>query len=418
MTEDTEYFPVVVIGGGQAGLSASWLLTDQGVEHVVLERGTIGHEWADRRWDTFCLVTPNWQCRLPGYEYQGDDPHGFMLKDQIVDFVRGYASSFDAPVREGTEVLGLESTDGRYVVTTDSSTIVADAVVVATGGYHIPKIPRLAERLPASVKQLHSAQYRSPADVGAGGTLIVGTGQSGVQLAEDLHLAGREVHLSTGSTPRVARFYRGQDVMKWLCDTGHYDMPVDQHALGEKVRAQGNHYVTGRDGGHDIDLRQWALEGMNLYGHLHAVDGASLTFRPDLAANLDAADTVFNGIKDVVDQFIEREHIDAPVEPRPGPVWTPTVEPTALDLEQAGIDTVIWACGYAADYRWSDVPVFTGRGYPKHTRGVTSSPGLYVLGLPWLYTWGSGRFLGIRRDAEFVAGHVVAHLRENARQVA
>ena len=407
-----EDIPVVVIGGGQAGLSTSWLLVRAGVDHVVLERETVAHEWADRRWDSFCLVTPNRQCRLPGWSYDGPDPDGFMLKDEIVDFLRRYRKSFDPPVREGVEVTGLSAENGRYLVTTATGTIRCDSVVIATGGYHIPKIPRLAERLPERVTQLHSAQYQRPSDVGDGATLIIGTGQSGVQLAEDLHLAGRRVHLATGSTPRVARSYRGRDVMTWLCDTGHYDMPVEQHQLGTAVRAQANHYVTGRDGGHDIDLRAWALEGMQLYGHLDSVDGERLRFRPDLSANLDSADRVAEGIKDVIDAYIEKHGLDAPTEARPAPVWTPEAEPTELDLEAAGIDTVIWACGYAADYRWVDVPIFTGRGYPQHVRGVTSAPGLYVLGLPWLYTWGSGRFLGIRRDAEYVAGRVVDHVRQ------
>ena len=195
--------------------------------------------------------------------------------------------------------------------------------------------------------------------------------------------------------------------MTWLWETGHYQMPVQDHQLGEKVRAQANHYVTGRDGGHDIDLRGWALEGMHLYGHLDAVDGAALTFKPDLGANLDGADRVCDGIKDLVDAHIAEHGIDAPAEARPGPLWSPPQETTTLDLDAAGIDCVLWACGYAADYRWIDVPIFTGAGYPKHERGVTSSPGLYVLGLPWLYTWGSGRFLGIAQDAQHISAQIV-----------
>ena len=410
---------VIVVGGGQAGLSASYLLGRRGIGHLVLERDRVGHAWRDQRWDSFCLVTPNWQCQLPGHPYAGDDPHGFMGRDRIVDYLESYAASFHPPLNEGVEVRRLtRGPDGTFAV--DAAPVAAgdvvhhtaDAVIVATGNYHVPIVPRLAERLPADVVQIHSAQYHRPGQLPPGAVLVVGTGQSGSQIAEDLHLAGRQVHLSVGSAPRVARFYRGRDVVDWLADMGHYDLSVDQHPDGPAgVRRRANHYVTGRDGGRDIDLRQRAVEGMRLYGHLADVQGTAVSFAADLRANLDRADQVSENIKTAIDKYIAKHGIDAPIEPRYAPPWQPPAEPEAsLDLRATGITSVVWCVGYRSDFSWVDVPVFDGHGYPGHDRGVTTVPGLYFLGLPWLYTWGSGRFSGIARDAAFVVDHIAAAL--------
>ncbi|MCW2507700.1 MAG: putative monooxygenase, partial [Modestobacter sp.] len=282
--------PVAVVGGGQAGLSISWHLVQRGIEHVVLERDTIAHEWADARWDTFCLVTPNWQCQLPGWPYRGEDPEGFMLRDEIVEYVRGYAASFAPPVHEGVAVTGLApAADGGYLLRTSAGEVAAEQVVLAVGGYHLPVVPPYAAALPGDVVQLHSQQYRTPGQLPEGDVLVVGTGQSGAQIAEDLHRAGRRVQLAVGSAPRIARRYRGRDVVAWLHDMGHYDMPVEQHRDGEAARMGTNHYVTGRDGGHDIDLRQFALEGMQLYGSLTGVSDGRFSFAPNLTEHLDAA---------------------------------------------------------------------------------------------------------------------------------
>ena len=396
---------VAVVGGGQAGLSISWHLVQRGVEHVVLERETVAHEWAHARWDTFCLVTPNWQCQLPGWPYRGDDPHGFMVKDEIVAYVRDYAASFSPPVHEGVAVTRLApAPGGGYTLTTSAGEVAADQVVLAIGGYHLPVVPPYAAVLPPHVVQIHSQQYRNPDQLPEGDVLVVGTGQSGAQIAEDLHLAGRQVHLAVGGAPRIARRYRGRDMVDWLQDMGHYDMPVEQHRNGEAARMGTNHYVTGRDGGRDIDLRQFALEGMQLYGPLAAVRDGRFAFAPELGANLDRADQVNDNAKDLVDAHIERSGVDAPVEPRYTPVWAPESEPTSLDVDL--IAAVVWAIGFRADWSWVRVPVFDGAGYPTHHRGVTAAPGLYVLGLPWLHTWGSGRFAGIARDAEFLADRI------------
>lgn len=398
---------VVVIGGGQAGLAISYCLQQRGLEHVVLEKNRVGHEWREHRWDSFCLVTPNWQCRLPGFPYNGPDPQGFMLKDEIVRYLEDYARFFSPPLHEGVAAIRLHArAKGGFDVSTTAGDCFAEQVVVATGGYHTPRIPRWAERLPESIAQLHSSQYRNPASLPPGEVLVVGTGQSGCQIAEDLHLAGRRVHLAVGGAPRTARRYRGRDVVDWLEDMGYYSLPVHEHPLKERVRAKANHYVTGRDGGRDIDLRQRAKEGMRLYGHVEGARGTRLLLVGDLKANLDQADAVAESIKTSIDKFITDRGIDAPVEARYRPVWEPAGETASLDLGTTPITTVIWCTGFHSDYRWVEVPIFDGRGYPVHFRGVTAAAGLYFLGLPWLHTWGSGRFSGVAVDADYLGDRI------------
>ena len=403
------HFPVIIVGGGQAGLSLSWHLCRRGIDHVILERHVAGHAWRAERWDSFCLVTPNWQCQLPGFPYAGNDPHGFMLRQEIIDYIDAYIASFDPPVLSGVEVAKLRrGPAGEFRLATSAGGFTAAQVVVATGGYHEPIVPRYAERLEPDVAQLHSSQYRNPHSLPAGAVLVVGSGQSGCQIAEDLHLAGRRVHLCVGNAPRVARRYRGKDVVEWLDRMGYYDIPVEEHPLKEEVRDKTNHYVTGRDGGRDIDLRRHALDGMRLYGRLAGIEQGELRFEPDLRANLDAADAVSESIKRSIDAFIAKAGIAAPAEAPYVPLWQPQEETAALDYRAADIRSTVWSIGFRTDFRWIEAPVFDGRGAPVHRRGVTREEGLYFLGLQWLHSWGSGRFSGVARDAAFLADRIEA----------
>jgi putative flavoprotein involved in K+ transport len=410
-TNAAAHHTVIVVGGGQAGLSVSYCLKQRGIDHLVLEKHRVGHEWRERRWDTFCLVTPNWQCQLPGFPYDGPDPHGFMQKDDIVRYLEAYARSFAPPIREGVTATSLRHAPaGGFTVNSTAGELHADEIVIAVGGYHIPSFPRLSERLPESLVQIHSSEYRTPTALPPGDVLVVGTGQSGCQIAEDLHLAGRRVHLCVGSAPRTARRYRGRDVVDWLEDMGYYRLAVEDHPLQERVRAKANHYVTGRDGGRDIDLRQRAREGMRLYGRLVGARGGLLELAADLKHNLDQADAVAESIKTSIDKHIVERGISAPVEPRYRPVWEPEGVTATLDLTGTRISSVVWCTGFRADYRWIELPVFDGRGYPVHRRGVTAVDGLYFLGLPWLHTWGSGRFSGVAADATYLAERIERRL--------
>lgn len=406
------HLPVIIIGGGQAGLSVSWYLCAEGVEHLVLERHRRFESWRNNRWDSFCLVTPNWQCRLPGWPYRGSDPDGFMLKDEIVDYVDGFADSFDPPLREGVEVTRVWQQGGTYHLTTSLGAFTADQVVVATGGYDSPIVPPYAAQIDPAITQMHSRDYRRPAQLPAGGTLIVGTGQSGVQLMEDLHRDGRPVHLAVGPAPRSPRKYRGRDATDWLHDAGHYQISIDRHPDPAKALSQTNHYMSGRDGGKEIDLRKFALEGVRLYGSMSGAEGTKVQFLPDLEKNLDDADRSYVGIRTQIDAWIAAQGIDAPVEPPFVKVWRPEREVTEVDLAAEGITSILWAIGFRPDYSWLELDCFDDHGRPQYTRGVTQVPGAYFIGLGWLNTWGSGRFLGIDEDSRHLAAHIVARDRQ------
>ena len=403
--------PVAIVGAGQAGLSLSWFLCRHGIEHVVLERNAPVHSWREERWDSFCLVTPNWQCTLPGYPYSGPNPNGFLVKKEIVEYLEGFIASFDPPVISNVDVRALAPDGDGLLLDTTAGRLRARQVVVATGGYHTPIIPDEAATLPPSILQVNAGEYRNSGQLPPGRGLVVGSGQSGAQIAEDLLIDVRDVHLAVGPAPRVSRFYRGRDIVEWLHLMGFYDMPVDQHPLREGVRDNTNHYVSGRDGGRDIDLRRHALAGMRLHGRLLGIEGTTARFGDDLAASLDAADATNASIKGSIDKWIAGQGIEAPPEAPYSPPWVPPADrPLSLDLAEAGITSVVWCIGFRADFGWIDAPVLDGRGRPLHVRGVTDTPGIYFLGLPWMHTWGSGRRSGVARDAEYLVHRILERL--------
>ena len=419
----TTHVPVAIVGGGQAGLSVSWYLSRAEIGHVVLEAQTPVHAWADSRWDNFTLVTPNWHCQLPGYGYDGPDPDGFMTRDEVVAWLAGWLDTFTAPVRTHTRVTRVRNAEaGGFELTlhtTDSvETLTAEHVVIATGGYPLPVLPAFAGSLEPSVLQLHSEQYRNPAQLPEGAVLVVGTGQSGAQIAEDLHLAGRQVHLAVGNAPRVARSYRGRDCMTWLAQMGLYDKPAAEYPGGKAAIEKTNHYVTGRDGGRDIDLRRFATEGMKLYGAVIDGKDTALSFAPTLRDALDHADSVYNAICGDIDAHIDRTGAEAGPVTRYTPVWEPEHEVTAMDLAAEGVTSIVWAIGYRPDYRWIEASAFDGGGRPMQNRGITAVAGLSFVGLPWMHTWGSGRFLGIDRDARHIAATIISSYHESVLRLA
>ncbi|PJE53816.1 MSMEG_0569 family flavin-dependent oxidoreductase [Marinomonas sp. BSi20584] len=398
------HYSVLIVGGGQAGLSMSACLQEQNIDHLIFEKNTMMHSWKTQRWDSFTLVTPNWQCELPNHPYDGDDPKGFMKREEIIGYLDRFAAKVKPPILEGVSVEKVSKLDnGQFHVVTTKGEFTGDQVVIASGGYLKPIIPRMAERIPENILQIHSNQYKNSQQLPDGAVLVVGSGQSGAQIAEDLHIDGKKVFLATGNAPRVARLYRGKDVVEWLDDMGYYQKSVDEHPLREGVRDNTNHYVTGRDGGREIDLRKFALEGMELFGLMENYQDGQLIFKPNLAANLDAADDTYKNINARIDAYIEKNGIDVPVEPPYQPVWEPKEERENLDLAASGITSIIWCIGFTPDFSWLDLPVFNGMGAPVHRRGVTNEKGVYFIGLPWLYTWGSGRFSGVAADAAYLS---------------
>jgi putative flavoprotein involved in K+ transport len=413
---DPEYISVVIIGGGQAGLAASYCLRKRGVDdHIIFEKHRIAHSWRAKRWDSFCLVTPNHQCRLPGHPYQGDDPDGFMSKDEVVDYIERFAKSFRPPVLEGINVTSVTKRDGYFHLTTNQGSWYCDDVIVATGGSHIPFVPAGADRIPSHIRQIHSVDYKRPTQIPAGETLIVGSGQSGVQIMEELHLAGRKVHLCLGNAPRSPRRYRGKDAVTWLEEMGEYITPLAGHPGLTNPLATTDPYLTGRDRGHPVDLRQFALEGVKLHGSVEDIDFDKINLRQDLAAKLDSADHAYNDICQRIDDYISANHLEAPGDSHYVPVWIPEIEPAELNFAANNITGIIWCTGFLPDFKFIKLPVFNMRGFPETDRGVTGIPGLYFLGLPWMHTWGSARFSGIAGDADHIASRIEASIPQPAR---
>lgn len=410
------HVPVAIVGGGQAGLSVAYQLNKKGIDSAVFERNEKFHSWRVNRWDSFCLVTPNRQCRLPDFHYDkafgGTDPDGFMLRDEITDYLDAFAATFAPTLYEHVAVSRVaQRPGGGYVVETSIGTWTCDQVVIATGGYDNPIEPAYAQVLDPTIVQMHSVEYRNPQQLPEGDVLIVGTGQSGVQIMEDFVRAGRGVHLAVGPAPRSPRKYRGRDATDWLSEAGHYKITIDTHPDPVKAMTQTNHYMSGRDGGKEIDLRKWHVEhGVELYGSLADMEGRKLTFLPDLKMNLDDADRSYVGIRDQIDAYIAQAGIDAPTEAPFTKVWEPAEERTELDAKAAGITSVLWAIGFGPDYGWIEVDVFDARGKPKFHRGVTEVPGFHFIGLGWLNTWGSGRFLGIEEDSAYLAEQIAVQL--------
>jgi putative flavoprotein involved in K+ transport len=398
----------IVVGGGQAGLSVSWHLKQVGREHVVIDRGRIGDTWRNR-WDSFCLVSPNNLCRLPGFPYDGVDPHGFMRRDEIVDYIERYATSFDPPYRAGVEVerISAGKGPGRFELKTSDGVLTARNLVITVGTHQHPNIPAWHEDLPDGVNGIHTLDYRNAAGLADGAVFIVGSGQSGCQVAEDLHLSGRAVHLAVGNAGRIPRRYRGRDIFEWDVATGYMTMPVEQHPKGTAIRFKAHPHLSGRDGGRTIDLRQMALDGIWLHGKVLGIEGGCFRLSGDLAETLDGVDEVCRAEMEGIDKFIDEKGLDDPAEEVTPVDWQPEPEPALFDLSGAGVTTVIYATGFHFDFGWINLPIFDERGYPRYARGVTEMPGLYFCGLHWMQTQGSGLFYGVGEDAEYVVRHLV-----------
>ena len=406
----SEQIDTVIVGGGQAGLATSYCLKASGRSHVILEQaGQLANAWRNQRWDSFTLVTPNWQLRLPGYQYAGDAPDGFLARDEIVEYLESYAASFQAPVRFETRVLAVESLNGGYRVATTAGDYQAANVVIASGFFQQPKILPVSAELPQSIVQIHSSDYRNPQQLPPGAVLVVGSGQSGCQIAEELYQSGRKLYLSIGaSSGRAPRRYRGKDIMWWLVNMGFFDRTVDK-LPSPQAKFGGNPHASGKNGGHTLNLHQFVRDGVTLIGRIKGSAGAALILAVDVKDNLARIDKFEVDLVKSVDDFIARRGLDAPEEILPQLRDGYAVEPPErLDLTAAGVTSIVWAMGYTFDYSWIRLPVLDADGYPQQQRGVTAYSGLYFVGLHWQHTAKSDLFLGIGDDAAFVAAHIAA----------
>ena len=405
-----ETVDIVVVGAGQAGLSTSYWLTQHGLEHVVLEQDRIAEAWRSQRWDSFCLVTPNWTVQLPGFAYVGPEPDGFMGRDEIVAYLKAYAGSFNPPVRTGTRVTSLEQRPtGAFWLRGEGASIEARTVVVATGSYRVPKVPEVSRRLRAGVLQIHSSDYRNPDQLPDGAVLVVGTGQSGAQIAEELHEAGRRVFLSVSRCARVPRRYRGKDALWWAVRGGLMERTVE--SLSSPAERFACHpHVSGRGGGHDINLRQLARAGVVLLGRVKSARDGKVQLVPDLKDNLTKADEFAENILKQLDQAVSQVGMPFPEDTNPrgiGPEVPDEADPILeLDLQASGITSIVWATGYRSEFSWIRLPVLDSWGNPIQRRGVTAVPGLLFVGLEWMHTQKSGLLLGVGDDAAYVASAI------------
>jgi len=397
-----------VIGGGQAGLATSHELAVAGVEHVVLERGRVGQSWR-ARWDSFCLVTPNWTIMLPGGAYEGDDPDGFLPRDRIAEHLETYAASFEAPVREGVEVTSLAvRPEGGFLLETSEGDLRSGVVVVATGAYQRPHRPRGAETLPPDLPQLDAETYRNPRSLPEGDVLVIGSGQTGCQISEELRIAGREVFLSCGRAPWAPRRLGGHDIVWWALETGFLDQPVGSLPAPE-ARLWGNILATGRARGHDLHLRTLREAGVTLLGHFLGAEGRRARFAPDLGESVAWGDERYRQLMGLIQKTATERGLPMPEIAEPEP-FDPSV-PEELDLTRVG--AVVFAGGFRPDYgRWVHVPAaFDDLGFPIHVEGASSAAeGLYFVGVHFLRTRKSSLLSGVGEDAAIVARQIAARL--------
>ena len=404
----TEQIDTVIVGGGQGGLSTSYYLVQQGREHVILEQADKAAKAWRERWDSFTLITPNWTIRLPGAEYQGDAPDSFTARDEVVAYFKEYIERFELPIRYGIRVTSVEPVETGYLVRTEEAEFKAANVVIATGMYQQPKIPPFSSNLSSEILQLHSSEYHNPEALPEGAVLVVGSAQSGCQIAEELYQSGRKVYLSVSSAARVPRRYRGKDITQWLDDLGFYDRTADQ-LPSPRAKFGGSIHGTGKDGGHTINLHQFSRDGVVLLGHIQSVQEDRIELTPDLMESLAKADKFEEDVVKQVDEYIEKTGLDAPLETLPELRDGYEAEVILdLDLKSVGITTVIWATGYKFDFNIVRLPVFDEDGYPQQKRGVTEYPGLYFVGLPFLHTGKSGLLLGVGDDAAHVVSVIAS----------
>jgi putative flavoprotein involved in K+ transport len=399
----------IIVGGGQAGLSLSYYLKGAGREHVILEKSAqVGDAWRNRRWDSFTLVTPNWSFRLPGAEYMGSEPGGFMPKEEIVSRFEQYEQKIVFPIRYSTEVTYVQPLENKpgYQVFTGDTIYEAKNVIIATGRYQKVKIPIFAEHIPEEIVQISSDAYKNPQSLPPGAVLVVGSGQSGCQIAEELHEFGRKVYLSTGSTGRVPRRYRGKDSFDWFNRSGYYDRTLDM-LPDVQARSVPIPHLSGKDGGHEINLHKFCRDGIILLGHTVGYQTGKLNFAPDLKENLARTDKFAVNFFKMTDEYIRKTGIEAPLEEvmfledgyhAPEILW--------LDLIAERVSSIIWAGGYSFDYSMIRYPLLDPYGYPIANHGITQYPGLYLLGMPWMNKMKSSFLVGIQESAQYLAEYI------------
>jgi putative flavoprotein involved in K+ transport len=404
----------VVIGAGQAGLAMSWWLARRSIDHVVLERGAVANSWKTERWDSLRLLTPNWQSRLPGYGYQGNNPDGFRTMSETIGFIERYAEVMSAPVRTHTRVTSVRSRGDGYEVVTGQGSWQCETVVLATGACNTPVVPAVAAAVPSAITTLTPMQYRNPEQIEQGGVLVVGASASGVQIADEIQRSGRPVTLAVGEHVRVPRVYRGKDIKWWMDATGVLDERYDE--VDDIVRARNvpSLQLAGYSDRRTIELNSLAKIGVKLVGRLAGVSEGKAQFSGSLRNVCALADLKMNRLLDTIDAWSRENGLDDEVGPphRFEPTEVKASPPLLLDFTRGRIKTLIWATGFRPDYSWLDVPVLDRKGYIRHDGGVVEAPGLYLLGMPFLRRRKSSLIDGVGDDARDLSAHLASYLRD------
>ena len=408
---------VVVIGAGHSGLAMSWCLAALAIDHVVHERGELANTWRAERWDSLTLLTPNWQSRLPGFGYDGDDPDGFRTMPETIAYLERYAKQVSPPLQTHCPVTAVRRTDDGYEVVTGGKTWNSKAVVLATGAFNIAQVPKLAETMPSGIAQLTTAQYRNAESLSPGGVMVVGAAASGAQIADEIHRSGRPVTLSVGEHVRAPRTYRGKDVQWWMDATGLNDERYDQVENLRRARNLSSFQIAGYRDRRNIDLNALTSLGVKLVGRLAGIQDGKAQLSGSLRNLCELADLKQNRLLGTFDEWAAGNGVSDAIEPphRPEPTRVEASPPLGLDFDRAGIRTIVWATGFRPDYSWLEVPVVDYKGNIRHDGGVvTEAPGLYVMGLPFLRRRKSTLMDGAGDDARDLSAHLAAHLKRTS----
>ncbi|MEH6568862.1 MAG: NAD(P)/FAD-dependent oxidoreductase [Halioglobus sp.] len=402
----------IIIGAGQAGLATSRELYKQGIDHLILERGEVANTWKTERWESLRLLSPNRHCQLPDRAYNGEDPNGFMGVTELVGFLEDYAQQIDAPVVTGTTVLSVTATMSGYKVVTDRGVWHCRTVVIASGCYNIPVTPRYAQDIPDSVACISSHEYRNPGELADGGVLVVGASATGLQIAREIHNSGRSVTVCVGEHVRLPRRYRGRDIFHWMDVLGLLDEGYQEVDDIHRARRVPSAQLVGSSDNGDLDLNTLRREGVQLVGRLAGVHNGTLQFSGALANVCKMGDLKMNRLLQSIDDWIVAGNFQKRFLPGEDFVATDPGDDPRLswDLAHGEIKTIVWACGFRPDYSWLKVPVLDRRGRLCHDGGVTPSPGLYAMGLPFMRRRKSSFIYGVSDDARDISAHLSSYL--------
>ena len=406
----------VVLGGGQSGLAMSQCLSARSIDHVVLERNEVASSWRTERWDSLRLLTPNWQCRLPGHGYRGDDPDGFMSALEVAEFITEYAKLIAAPLTSGTTVTSVRRTDDGYLVTTDQGEWSCSTVVLATGAFNLPHVPAFAEAVPRELTTLTPMEYRNPDQLGDGGVMVVGAAATGVQIAAEIRRSGREVVLAVGEHVRGPRSYRGRDIHWWMEAAGVLDERYDEVDDIVRARRVPSMQLAGSDERATFDLNALTGIGVKLVGRLAGVSEGRAQFSGSLRNKCELADLKLGRLLDTIDEWAASNSLEESMPPphRFEPTVVDSSPRLGLDLKSGEIETIIWATGFRPDYSWLDVAVLDNKGMIRHDGGVVDSPGMYLMGTPFLRRRKSSFIDGARADAQDLIVELAAYLDRRA----